>query len=355
MTPDRISGAVLAGFAGAALASRGFRESDAALAADVVVEADLRGVDSHGVRVLAGRIADINAGLIDPRAQPRLVKREGSLAVFDGEHGYGPHLCASILPTVTEIAAAQGIGMVFLRNSSHWGCPGYYGRWIAKNGCIGIGFTNTSPAMPLWGSSTPSIGNNPLTIGAPRRGQEPIVIDMAMQQIAWGRLRLAAERSERLPGLWGYDSNGAETDDPAEIVRSNRVRPMGDHKGSGLAFMIEILTSILSGGLIGSDMGERIAAGRPTDFSQAFVAIRPDRMIPLDAYYDQVERLYQAARRAPLADGFSEILLPGDRSNRCMEERLRLGIPVPPIRAAVERIASDCGIPLPWDQSGQAG
>jgi LDH2 family malate/lactate/ureidoglycolate dehydrogenase len=351
--PERISAEALTTFAAAALRRVGFREADAELAAEVVVEADLRGVDSHGVRVLAGRVAEIKAGLIDPRARPLLLKRGGAMAQFDGQHGYGPLLCASVLETATELADANGIGMVLLKNSSHWGCPAYYSRWMAARGCIGIGLTNTHPVMPLWGSSAPSIGNNPLTIAAPRRDREPIVLDMAMQQVAWGGLRLAAEKGEKLAGPWGYDMDGRPTDDPAEILKSNRVRPMGDHKGSGLAFMIEILTGVISAGLIAADIGERMSAKQPVDYSQTFIAIRPDRFMTIDRYHDQVERLCQAAKAAPLASGFAEISLPGDRSNRSVEERRRLGIPIAPLRSAIERIAGDCALPLPW-QTDQA-
>lgn len=348
MTPERISAEALTGFATAALIRVGFRDTDAKIAAEVVVEADLRGVDSHGVRVLAARVTEIKAGLIDPHARPVLLKKDGATALFDGRHGYGPLLCASVLETATEIAAASGIGMVLLKNSSHWGCPAYYSRWMAARGCIGIGLTNVHPVMPLWGSNAPSIGNNPMTIAAPRRDQEPIVLDMAMQQVSWGGLRLAAEKAEKLPGPWGYDSDGRPTDDPAEILKSNRVRPIGDHKGSGLAFTVEILTGVVAAGLIGPDIALQMQAKGPVDYSQTFVAIRADRMVPIDRYYDQIERLYQSAKSAPLADGFSEILLPGDRSNRCMEERRRHGIPVAPMCRAIEQIATDCGIAPPW-------
>jgi LDH2 family malate/lactate/ureidoglycolate dehydrogenase len=346
-SPERISAEALTRFVVTALMACGLSETDAATASEVVVEADLRGVDSHGVRVLANRAAEMKAGKIDPLALPRRLEQRGATAQFDGGHGYGPLLCVRVLPTAAELAATQGIGLVLLKNSSHWGCPAYYTRWLARHGCIGIGLTNTHLVMPLWGSSEPSVGNNPMTIAAPRREHEPIVLDIAMQQIAWGGLRLAAEKGERLPGAWGYDTDGRPTDDPAAIVKSQRVRPMGDHKGSGLAFMIDILTGVIAGGLLSSDVSAEMEIGRPVGYSQTFIAIRPDRLMPMGTYYDQVERLYATAKRAPRASEFSEIMLPGDRSNRTMAERVRAGIPLGPIRAAVEEIARICAIEPP--------
>jgi LDH2 family malate/lactate/ureidoglycolate dehydrogenase len=344
----RVSEARLQEFVERILTAVGLSEKNASITASVIVEADLRGVDSHGVRALGARVADMEAGRINATAAPELIQETGATALFDGHHGYGPFLCATVLEKAIEKAKTFGIGMVLIKNSSHWGCPAYYSRKMARDGFVGIAITNTNPAMPLWGASVKSIGNNPLTIAVPRKDLEPIVLDMAMQQIAWGKLGLLAEAGKKVPGLWGYDMQGTPTDDPREIIESGRVRPMGDYKGSGLAVMLEVLTGILSSGSTCYELGEKTRIGEPAHYSQTFIAIRPDLFMSREEYYDRVEVFYRTAKASPVAYGVDEILLPGDRSNSCMLERRRNGIPLTHIRTTVESLANKYNVCLPW-------
>lgn len=342
-----ISATDLADFTRAALIAAGLDAEAAARAADVVVEADLRGIDSHGINHIVGRIEDFRAGRIHPNAVPLPLGSLGAMAWYDGQQGYAPAQVPTILPHLVELTNTSGIGMIFLRDTSHWGCPAYYARWLALRSLVGMAMTNTNPAMPLWGATAKSVGNNPIAIAAPRRDAPPIVLDMAMQQISWGGLKIAETESRRLPGHWGYDDRGQPTDDPALINQSGRVRPMGDHKGSGLAFMLEILTGILSGGQTNSVVGKLTAAGEPAHYCQSFLAIRPGAVDGMESFFDEVEYLYATAKAAPLADGFDTIALPGDRSNATMEERLRVGIPLGRIRASLDAIAKQTGVALP--------
>jgi LDH2 family malate/lactate/ureidoglycolate dehydrogenase len=345
--PGRVAEGALKAFTVSVLSRLGIALPDASQAADVIVEADLRGVETHGINALASRYAELERGAIAATAVPSEIRRFGSIIAFDGHNGYGPVLIPRVLPTAAETARSQGIGLVTLRNTSHWGCPAYYSRWLAGRGLIGIAISNTNPAMPLWGSSAKSVGNNPLTIAAPRRQGEPLVLDISMQQISWGGIAQAAADGRRLPGEWGYDTSGHPTEDPAKIVASGRVRPMGDHKGSGLAFMFEILTGILAAGAMCFDVGKHTAAGRPAHYSQTFIAIKPDAIDTAEDYFNQVEALCEGGHAAPLAEGVTELWLPGERSSRTMAERRRHGIPIHRLRAAIEKLAAECQIAPP--------
>lgn len=330
-----------------ALRKLGFSKSDIERTADVIIEADLRGVDSHGVRAFASRLADLTAGRIKVNERPALITEYGSIALYDGRHGYGPLLCSDVASRTTELAERYGIGMVLLRRSSHWGCPAYYSRAMAAKNFIGIAISNTNLAMPLWGSSEKSVGNNPITIAAPRAAAEPVVLDIAMQKIAWGRVQLAREEGRVLPGNWGYDASGSETSDPAAIIASGRVRPMGDYKGSGLAFMLEILTGVLSGGSISAEISQHTTAGAPANYCQTFIAIRTDAVGGRAEYEKAIEHLYATSKAASKVDGISEVLLPGDQSNAVLRERRANGIPVTRLREAVVRISDALQIPCP--------
>lgn len=345
--PKTIPARDLTEFARSILVKVGFSPELAAIAADVVVEGDLRGIDSHGINHLVARARELLAGKIVVSAEPKLVKEFGVMAWYEGSQGYAPAQVPLILPHVADLASRFGIGAVFIRNTSHWGCPAYYSRWLASRGYYGIGSTVTNPGMPLWGSSARSVGNNPITIAAPRRGAEPIVLDMAMQQIAWGALKIAEEEKRMLPGPWGFDEDGNETSDPAVINRTGRVRPVGDHKGSGLAFMLEILTGVMSGGLTNSEVGAKTKQGEPAHYSHLFIAIQPDLVTGADGYFDKVDDLYKTAKAAPVAKGFDEVLLPGDRSNATLAKRRRDGVPTGRIRTTLETLSKEHGIPIP--------
>lgn len=346
-TPSNISAPELTEFVAAALRSLGVKPEHAGVAAEVVVEADLRGVDSHGIKGFAARVTDMQQGKIKATAEPTLIRSVGAMASFDGHQGYAPVECPQILKTATALADEHGIGMAFIRDISHWGCPAYYSRWMARQGYYGLSITNTNPAMPLWGSSARSVGNNPIAIAAPRRGHEPIVLDMAMQQIAWGSLKILEDEGRMLEQPWGFDEEGNETRDPGVINRTGRVRPTGDHKGSGMAFMFEILTGVMAAGMINGEIGRKTKEGEPAHYCQTYIAIKPDVFTGKDAYFDKVDQLYDTAKKAPLAKGFDEISLPGDRSNATMAKRRRDGIPTARIWKSIEQIASACSIALP--------
>lgn len=345
--PETISGHDLTEFAKAVLMTVGYSADLAAIAAEVVVEGDLRGIDSHGINHLISRVRELKASKISVSAEPALLKEFGAMAWYDGGQGYAPAQVPLILPHAVELASRHGIGMVFIRDTSHWGCPAYYPRWMAQRGYYGIASTVTNPGMPLWGSSARSVGNNPIAIAAPRRQGEPIILDMAMQQIAWGALKIAEEEKRLLPGPWGFDENDNETNDPAVINRTGRVRPVGDYKGSGLAFMLEILTGVMSGGFTNSDVGARTKAGEPAHYSHSFIAIKPDLLTGPDAYFDKVDHLYDTAKKAKPIGGVDEVMLPGDRSNATLAARRRDGVPTGRIRATLEALTKETGIPIP--------
>jgi LDH2 family malate/lactate/ureidoglycolate dehydrogenase len=326
----------------------GFSWQGAGRTAAVVVEADLRGVHSHGVRLLGEHLPQIRRGTINPAATAELIRESGATALYDGHHGYGPDLCASVLDRLIDLGRTFGIGLVSIRNSSHWGCPAYYTRRIAHSGLIGIGMTNTSPAMPIWGSSAKSVGNNPLTIAAPRPGGEPIVLDMAMQVASWGKIALAARSEAKLPPGAGFDRSGHPTEDAQEILRSGRARPVGDYKGSGLAVMMEILTGIMAAGQSCFAVGRALAEGSHQHKTQTFIAIQVGVFASRDTYAKSLAAFCRETTHAPLAEGFSAIMLPGDRSNELLAERRQNGIPVTEsMRVGIDRIAEASGVANP--------
>lgn len=351
MAAEVVSESALKAFIGTVLRRVGMDDDNSWRATEVLVEADLRGIDSHGVASLPGRASALRSGALAAKAKPTMVRRFGSTALLEGHQGFGPALCSHAIETAVALARDGGIGLVALRNSSHWACPAYYSRWMAQQGYFGISMTNSNPAMPLHGSAVKSVSSAPLAIAAPHRGHEPIVLDMSFQQLSWGGMRIAADEGQSLPGPWGYDQEGRQTNDPAAIIASGRVRPIGDHKGSGFAFMQEILTGVLGAGMISRQIAVMAQRGEPAHYSQTFIAIRPDLFADQSVYDAQIEALYASAKAAPLAEGFSEINLPGDRSNATLVARRRDGIPLKRIRKALAELSQTFEIPAPGNDA----
>jgi LDH2 family malate/lactate/ureidoglycolate dehydrogenase len=324
-----------------------FDEDAAQRSAVVFVEADLRGVHSHGLNDLPDRLSAVDKRLIDPNARPTLVTEFGAAALFEGHQGFGPVLCSTVIETAVDIASRYGIAFVSLGNSSHWGCPAQYARWIARHGCIGIAMTNTNPAMPLHGSDRKSATNAPYTVAAPKAGGEPVVLGISFQQISWNRLKLAAQAGEKLPGAWGYDASGQETDNPTAIIESGRIRPIGDFKGSGFAFMQEILTGVIGLGMTSAQIGEMTAKGETGHYSQSFMVTKADLFGSLEDFDTRINALYKTAKSASPAPSFDAVNLPGDRSNGLLLERRANGLPIAPILISLERLSSRYQVPLP--------
>jgi LDH2 family malate/lactate/ureidoglycolate dehydrogenase len=326
----------------------GVLREDAETAAAVMIEANLCGVDSHGVRMLPGFITLIRNGKINPRGQIKVIKETPVIAHLDGNLALGSVVGVHAMQMAVEKAKTSGVGLILVRSSTHWGRPAYYSTLAARRGCIGICFVNTESNMPPWGAKDPRIGNNPLSIGAPRASGEPVVLDMAMSQAAWSKIVMYSQEARKVPLGWGLDEEGRPTDDPAAILKSKRMVPMGQHKGSGLSLMIDIMTGILSGGKYCGELSEE-GKGQPwaTGYSQAFIAIDIASFIPLNEFQRRVDELVTYVKGAQTAEGFSEITIPGERAWRERALRDKNGIPLDEITLGELRtLANQSGVPI---------
>ena len=325
----------------------GASEEYAQISAEVMVEANLCGVDSHGVRMLPGFVTLARNGKINPKGKIGVIKETPVIAHLDGGLAPGHVVSVQAMKTAVKKARSSGIGFVLVRNSTHWGRAAYYPVLAAREGCVGVCFVNTESNMPYWGTRAPRIGNNPLSIGAPRASGEPVVLDMAMSQAAFFKIVLYGREGKKVPLGWGVDEKGQPTDDPAAILKSRRLVPTGQHKGSGLALMIDILTGVLSGGMFcGELLGEAKGMPHATAYAQAFMAIDIASFLPLEVFKRRVDELVTYIKEGPLAEGFCEISIPGERSWREKALREKVGIPLDEITLSELRtLASQLGIP----------
>ena len=343
----RIEHSELIQFFKEALIAVGTPSHVAEVEAEIGAEVDLCGVHSHGVRLLPVMVENIQTGLTNPNPEVKILAEYPASVLAETDRGIGRYVSAVGMDMAIERAETYGIGAVTIRGVAHWGRGYSYAARAARAGMLGLAFTNAIINFPAWGTSAASLGNNPMGIGVPvEDGSEPVVLDLAMTQTAIGRVREAAEAGQRVPLGWGLDAVGKPTTDPEAIVESQRFLPMGEHKGSGLAFMIELLTAGLAGGLLCYELG---IEGRPTDTSggssKLFIAIRPHG----NWLHEKTDSLKSYLKSAPPAAEQGEAQWPGEGSYRRRTEYLMDGIPIPPKLAVdMEVLAQQLSIPLNW-------
>jgi LDH2 family malate/lactate/ureidoglycolate dehydrogenase len=312
-------------FAQRLLLAAGLSEADAGIVAGCLVSADLRGVDTHGLARLPIYLDRLRRGLINPR--PTLTPHRATpvAAALDGENGFGFVVGTRAMNEAIAIAREYGLGLVCARRSTHFGMAASYVLQALDAGLVSLVFSNASPAMPPWGGRKPLLGTNPFAAGAP--GNPPFLLDMSTAVAARGKIRRAERRGEPIPLGYALDADGRPTTDPAAAL-AGVVLPVGGYKGSGLSMLMDILGGVLSGAAYAGDVGDQYKVfDRPQDVGHFFLALRPDLFVSQAEYRTRMETLTQRVRGCAKADGFSEILLPGEPETRHEAERRRAGIP----------------------------
>lgn len=252
------------------LLKHGVSSDNAGPCAHEFAETTAYGVVSHGVNRFPVFIGQLDKGEVKPHSNPVKVGSFGSIEQWDGQQGIGNLIAKKMMDRAMEIASLQGIGIVALRNTNHWMRGGSYGYQGAKKGFISICWTNSIAVMPAWGAKQCCIGTNPLIIAVPT---SPItMIDMSMSMFSYGKLQNYRLAGKELPIDGGFDNDGNYTRDPATIEANKRILPMGYWKGSGLSIVLDMIVTMLSGGLSVSDITK---SGSETNVSQIFIAIKP--------------------------------------------------------------------------------
>ena len=304
------------------LASVGFTDERAMLCARLFAENQRDGVYSHGLNRFPGFVAGLESKQPDFRAQPEKIESFGALERWDGKMGVGlvnAHFC---MQRATELADIYGIGCVGLSNTNHWMRGGAYALQAAEAGYIGICWTNTTRLMPPWGSAEKKIGNNPMAIAVPRK-EGHILLDMAMSQYSNGKLEVLKLQGKELPLPGGYDTNGALTVDPGEILDSERPLPIGYWKGSGLALVLDTMASVISGGQATHDIGEQ---GSEYAVSQVYIAINATEMMGQAALDETVAAIIDDFHTAIPLDENESVRYPGEGMLRTRRKSLEKGV-----------------------------
>ncbi len=343
MAEIRVAHNVLVELVSKALEAEGVPEAIGTVEAELMAEADLLGVPSHGVRWLPGLIRAIRERRANPNPQLKIRSERAAVCVLDGDNGPGRYVAARAMERAVESARCFGIGACLAARTTHWGRAHAYACRAARQGMIGLCTTNAIPNMLAPGTSKPLLANNPIAIAAPRGpGRDPIVLDMALSQAAVGKVGTYLREGRRVPENWGLDSSGRPTSDPAEIMASRKFLPMGEHKGAGLAVMMEFLTAALCGGLFSHEIARLDSSALDPNASKLFVAIDVASFVDPGQFAARVEE-FVAYLHGSAENGF-EILFPGERGWQTRDRYLKEGVPIhPEIAAQLQSI----GIALP--------
>jgi LDH2 family malate/lactate/ureidoglycolate dehydrogenase len=344
----RVQATTLAAFITRALQAAGLPANDAEIVAGLMVEADLRGSDTHGVIRLPLYLRRLKAGGVNPHPNIRIVREKPSTALVEGDNGIGHLVMRFAAQTAIEKAKQSGVAWVGARMSNHAGPAALYATMPLAHDMIGLYLAvGSNNHLPPWGSTENLLGTNPIAIAIPAGEEPPIVLDMAPTVAAFGKVRLKAQRGEEMPVGWMIGRDGKPLTDPKR-ADEGLLLPIGDYKGSGLSLIIGLLAGTLNGAAFGRDVIDFVKApGKATNTGHAIVAIAVDGFMPVADFKRHVDAAIRTMRGAERLPGVERIWLPGEQSHRKREDRARNGIPMPkPLCDSLDAAARDLGIAL---------
>ncbi len=293
---------------------------------DSVVEASLKGIDTHGLSLFPHYVEGFIKGRINRHPVFRIVKDNGSAKLIDADGAIGHHSGIFAMDFCIDMASRNGSGIVAVRNSSHFGAASYFTEYAARHDMIGFAFTNTNSLVKAHGAVEPFFGTNPICFSCPIEGEEPLCLDMATSIISWNYVRNHKETNQLLGDGLAYDENGQFTTD---AKKAKCVRPIGDYKGFGLGMMVEVMCSVLSGSDFGHDLMPMFGSdmSKKRGISHCFHAVDIRKFTNIKKFRERMQQLAAIIRSMRPLEG-QEVMIPGDPEKHAMKQRLENGIPV---------------------------
>lgn len=309
--------------------SIGVPEDEARHTMDSLVLADLRGIYSHGVSRIPIYMKRLNLGHIRKEANLIIEKESPSTMVVDADNSMGYTVGVKVMEKLIEKAKATGIAWASVKHSTHFGMTAFMTQQAVKEGMIGIAFSNSPASMAPWGGKSPFFGTNPLCVSVPAGVMESVTLDMATAVAARGKIIAAKGRGETtIPPGWALDVNGKPTVNTQEAL-DGTVMPLGGVKGYGLALMIDILSSGLSGGDFGPHVKNLYYTDELQGFSHTYCVIDISKFTEIDAFKNHVDQMVREIKAVPKADGVDEIFIPGEIELQNIAKNKKQGIGLP--------------------------
>ena len=317
------------------LKNNGLRAEHAIIIAKCLVAADLRGVDSHGINRIPSYMARIRQGVLDAKAQPTIDQVTPVIAQVDARNTFGFVAAHMGMGKAIEMAKVYGIGMVSVKHSNHFGMSAWIVQQALDAGMMSMVFTNSSPALPVWGGMNKLMGVSPIACGAPGGEGKPFILDMAPSVAARGKVYKAMRRGEKIPMDWALDAEGRPTDDPAAALEGVML-PMGGPKGSGLSIMMDVFSGVFSGAAFAGNVTNPYDPSKPADVGHFLLVIKPDLFMTLGEFRERMEYLYRRVVECEKMGGVDRIYFPGEIEQLTEDRRRQTGIPF--VEAEVEAL-----------------
>ncbi|HEC34329.1 MAG TPA: Ldh family oxidoreductase [Chloroflexi bacterium] len=335
-------------------------EEDARITADVLVTADLRGIDSHGVARLRRYVNGLRSGMMIARPEVKVVTETAATALIDAGAGLGQPVSHQAMQKAIKKALDVGAGFVTVRNSNHYGIAGYYAMMALEHDCIGISMTNAAVlVVPTFGRDA-MLGTNPIAVAAPAGEERPFVLDMATSTVPRGKLEVYHRLEKPIPLGWATDETGTPTDDPGRVLENFKARagggllPLGGagellrgYKGYGLALWVDIFCAVLSGAAYADLVYPKTSDGKPlpSKIGHFFGAWRVDAFRPADEFKAAMDDIQRRLKGAPKAEGQDRIYIHGEKEYEEADRRAREGIPLnPKVAADLRAIGAELGV-----------
>lgn len=336
----RISPRALQNFVEQIFAELGFAKKVAERAAEVLVMADLRGVDSHGVARLPGYIRQVDEGIIHTQFQPKVLRETSSTASVDGDSGLGLYNAGFAADIAMQKAKEHGSGWVSIQNSSHFGIAAAHVLQGLEEGLMGFAMTNASPLVAPAGGKDRLLGTNPICVCIPSGKEPPFVLDMATTVVANGKLEVAKRAGMPIPEGYAQTAEGKSTTDAEALIKGGSMLPLGgslqhsSYKGYGLGAWVDIMTGVLSGANFGLWVPPFVPflghnQGKVGEGIGHFVGFwNVEAFMDRAAFNDRMDKWLQTFRKSQAAEGLTEVLIPGEPERRMTAKRKNEGIPL---------------------------
>ncbi len=361
---ERVAAGTLKSFCSEVLERLDVPSEDAQITAKVLVEADLRGIDSHGVARLSRYVSGIQQGMMKPRPTPKVVHETPVTATIDGDAGLGQPVSYRAMRLAIAKARENSLGFVAVRNSNHYGIAGYYAMMALAEDMIGICTTNTEVLVVPTFARNALLGTNPIAIAVPAGLERPYVLDMSTATVTRGKLEVYARLEKAMPLNWATDEKGVATNNPAQVLQNivkrsgggllplgGSLEESGGHKGYGLALAVEIFSAVLPGALYANQVYPKDASGKPlpSGIGHFFGAMRIDAFRPREEFKRDMDDLIRRLKDAPKAEGAERIYIHGEKEFEEAERLAKEGIPLnPKVAEELRTIAKQLGISKPF-------
>ncbi|WP_114752681.1 Ldh family oxidoreductase [Pleomorphovibrio marinus] len=286
-------------------------EDQARIIADTVVYAHASGKGTHGATRLGVYVSKIKSGFMRPDTILSKISEKGAIGVYDAGHGFGQVAAFRAVEKAIEKSIVHGVGISSVRHSNNFGTASYFAKQATEQNKIALIFSNAAPAIAPWGGSRPLFGTNPVAFGFPTpTDTSPIILDMAVSNAARGKIRLAEKNGEKIPFGWALDPDGNPTDDPTLAILGSML-PIGEHKGAGLAIVVDLLAGLLTGSGFAGRVKPLNTLNDYSDNGHLFLVLDATFFMDIESYYERMNFLRVTVKENNLKN---EILLPGERS-----------------------------------------